>query len=134
MVEHTLVDGAPRRVERASDDELDAIFRALADRTRRALLRRLAAGEATVTELARPHAMSLAAVSKHIGVLERAGLASRTVDGRVHHLALRPDRLRTASEWVAYYQQFWSEGLERLDALLVEPPVDDASTVEGTTR
>jgi DNA-binding MarR family transcriptional regulator len=64
--------------------------------------------------------MSLAAVSKHIQVLERAGLARRTVDGRVHHLALRPDGLRTAAEWVAYYQHFWDESLARLNDVLSE--------------
>lgn len=106
------------------EDALDATFHALADRTRRALLRRLSEGDATVTELARPFDISLAAVSKHIQVLERAGLASRTVDGRVHHLALRPDTLRDAAEWVAYYRRFWDESLARLDEVLREgnPP------------
>ena len=102
------------------EDALDAAFHALADRTRRSLLRRLAVSDATVTELARPYDISLAAVSKHIQVLERAGLAARTVDGRVHHLALRPDGLRSAAEWVTYYQRFWDESLARLDEVLRE--------------
>ena len=104
----------------ADEDGLNAAFHALADRTRRSLLRRLAENGATVTELARPYDISLAAVSKHIQVLERAGLAQRTVDGRVHHLALRPDGLRSAAEWVAYYQRFWDESLSRLDEVLRE--------------
>ena len=108
------------RVTSTDEDALDAAFHALADRTRRSLLRRLAEGSATVTELAQPYQMSLAAVSKHIQVLERAGLAARTVDGRVHHLALRPDGLRSASEWVTYYLHFWDDSLARLDEVLRE--------------
>jgi len=102
------------------EDALDATFHALADRTRRALLERLSEGDGTVTELARPFDISLAAVSKHIQVLERAGLARRTVEGRVHHLALRPDCLRDAAEWVAYYRRFWDESLARLEEVLQE--------------
>ncbi len=86
---------------------------------------RLARGDATVTELARPFDVSLAAVSKHIEVLEDAGLARRTVDGRVHTLALRPDNLRSAAEWVTYYQQFWTESLARLDEALAEEDSDE---------
>lgn len=102
------------------EDALDATFHALSDRTRRALLNRLSQGDATVTELARPFQISLAAVSKHIQVLERAGLARRTVEGRVHHLGLRPDTLRDAADWVSYYRQFWDESLARLDEVLQE--------------
>ncbi len=94
------------------------MFGALADGTRRAMLADLAVGESTVSRLASPHAMSLPAASKHIRVLERAGLVSRTIEGRVHRLSLRPDRLRDAAEWIAFYRRFWDESLDRLDEVL----------------
>lgn len=94
--------------------QLDLVFRALGDRTRRALLARLAQAPAMVTELAEPFALSLPAVSRHIRVLERAQLIRRTVDGRVHHCALRPDPLRTVDEWLRDYRQFWDANLESL--------------------
>src|SRR5271155_5958666 len=97
-----------------SEDRLDLIFRALADRTRRALLARLAAKPAMVTELAEPFAMSLPAVSRHIRVLERARLVVRTVDGRVHHCSLDPAPLKTAETWLSYYRHFWEGQLEAL--------------------
>jgi DNA-binding transcriptional ArsR family regulator len=93
---------------------LDHVFGALADPTRRAILARLARGEALVTELAEPFPMSLNAVSKHVRALERAGLVRRTVVGREHHCALEPAPLRRASSWLEHYRAFW-EG--RLDAL-----------------
>lgn len=97
-----------------ADDRLDSVFHALSDRTRRALLSRLAAGPAIVTELAAPHAMSLAAVSKHIRVLERAGLVARTVDGRIHRCALAPGPLREIEHWLDFYRRFWSETLDAI--------------------
>lgn len=103
---------APRRP--SADDRLDGVFHALSDRTRRALLARLAAGPAMVTELAAPHAMSLPAVSKHIRVLEGAGLVARTVKGRVHRCALAPHRLRDVEAWLAFYRGFWSGTLDSL--------------------
>lgn len=93
---------------------LDRVFSALADRTRRALVHRLAERECTVTELAEPFAMSLAAVSKHLGVLERAGLVRRRRDGRTHYCSLRPEALTDALDWISIYQQFW---IQRFDAL-----------------
>ncbi|HKE89661.1 MAG TPA: metalloregulator ArsR/SmtB family transcription factor [Gemmatimonadales bacterium] len=98
----------------ASSAALDLLFHALAHRTRRALLARLARRAATVTELARPFAMSLPAVSRHIRVLEHARLVRRTVDGRVHHCAPNFAPLHSVDAWLRHYRRFW-EG--QLDAL-----------------
>jgi len=99
----------------ARGDRLDLIFRALGDQTRRAMLARLAKKEsATVTELAEPFGMSLPAASRHIKVLERARLLSRSVDGRVHHCTLAAEPLRTVDQWLAAYRQFWDENLASL--------------------
>ena len=94
---------------------LNDTFAALADPTRRAILARLAQGEASVMELAMPFHISLPAISKHLRVLEKAGLVKRTKHGRVHRLCLRPQPLRDAAAWMAFYQRFW-EG--QLDALV----------------
>lgn len=96
------------------DDNLNLAFAALADPTRRAILSRLAEGEAQVTELAAPFGMSLPAVSKHLKVLEKAQLISRQVDGRVHRFHVNPEPLQAARSWIEKYQLFWTE---RLDAL-----------------
>ena len=98
--------------------QLDATLLALADPTRRAIVRRLALGEARVTEIAAPFPMSLNAVSKHIRALERAGLVNRRVAGRQHLCSLRPEPLREVSEWVSFYERFWTESLDRLAATL----------------
>jgi DNA-binding transcriptional ArsR family regulator len=95
-------------------ERLDSIFQALADPTRRDMLRSLAFQERTVTELAAPFEMSLAAASKHVKVLERAGLVRRTVRGRTHVCRLAPEALADAHEWLSFYSRFWNE---RLDAL-----------------
>jgi DNA-binding transcriptional ArsR family regulator len=97
-----------------SDDRLDLIFRALGDPTRRALLHRLAAKPAMVTELADPFDMSLPAVSRHIRVLERARLVVRTVDGRVHRCSLNLAPLRSAEAWLDHYRHFWQGQLDVL--------------------
>lgn len=99
-------------------DRLSLVFGALADPTRRAILTRLAGGEATVAELAAPFAMSQPAVSKHLKVLEQAGLVSRTrrATARLSHLEAGP--LREVTTWLARYQRFWDESHERLDDLL----------------
>jgi DNA-binding transcriptional ArsR family regulator len=94
--------------------ELDLLFRALGDQTRRALLARLAEESAKVTDLAEPFAMSLPAVSRHIRVLERAGLVVRNVDGRVHHCSLDPLPLETVDAWLAHYRRFWTGNLDAL--------------------
>lgn len=98
----------------ASDDTLDAVFGALADRTRRALMARLAQGPATITELALPFEMSFPAVSKHIRVLERGGLVARVVDGRVHRCQLTALALQDADQWLDGYRDFWQGALESL--------------------
>ncbi len=97
---------------------LDGVFRALSDPTRRAMLEALAGQPRTVGELAAPFDISLAGASKHIQVLERAGLIHREVDGRVHtcHLDARP--LHAGAEWIAHYERFWNRNLDALEALL----------------
>jgi DNA-binding transcriptional ArsR family regulator len=96
------------------------VFRALGDRTRRAMLRRLARGPVMVTGLAEPFDMSLAAVSKHLKVLERAGLVSRSVDGRVHRCSLRGTALRDADAWLDHYRRFWASTLDALAEFVEE--------------
>jgi DNA-binding transcriptional ArsR family regulator len=96
------------------DYQLDVVFRALAHRTRRALLARLAEGSRTITELAEPESMTLPAVSKHLKVLERAGLIVRDIDGRVHRCSLGPEPLRDVQQWLDHYRQFWDESLDSL--------------------
>lgn len=97
---------------------LDHTLIALADPTRRAILRRLAQGEARVTELAEPFAISLNSVSKHIRLLERAELVVRERRGREHILRFRPEPLIGARDWIDRQQKFWKQGLEALDAVL----------------
>jgi DNA-binding transcriptional ArsR family regulator len=108
-------------------DRLDRVFRALSDRTRRAMLRRLARGEQTVTELAAPHRMSLAAASKHIQTLEKAGLVKRTVRGRIHYCRIDPRPLERADDWLRGYERLWDTRIERLAELLRHPDNDDPS-------
>jgi DNA-binding transcriptional ArsR family regulator len=99
---------------------LDATFAALADPTRRAILARLATGEASVAELTEPFAMSQPAISKHLKVLERAGLISRGVDAQRRPRKLEAKPLGAASEWLERYRQFWETTYRRLDSLLEE--------------
>jgi DNA-binding transcriptional ArsR family regulator len=106
--------------QRAATDRLDAAFAALADPTRRAILARLASGEASVTELAEPFAMTQPAVSKHLKVLERAGLVSRRRDAQRRPCRLEARALREATEWLDGYRRFWAESFDRLDDLLDE--------------
>jgi DNA-binding transcriptional ArsR family regulator len=98
--------------------QLDSVFHALGDPTRRIMLRELAAGEATVGQLAEPFAMSLAAASKHIKVLEHAGLLRREVRGRTHWCSLDPQPLEAATELLNEYRRFWNRRLDRLEALI----------------
>jgi DNA-binding transcriptional ArsR family regulator len=100
--------------------QLDAIFAALADATRRAILARLAAGEASVNELAEPFEMSQPAVSKHLRVLERAGLISRSRDAQRRPCRLEAKPLAEADEWLERYREFWEASFGRLDSLLEE--------------
>lgn len=99
-------------------DYLDATFAALADPTRRDILARLAAGDSTVGEIAAPYDMSLNAASKHLMVLEKAGLVTRRIEGRVHHISLNAEPLRTAAEWLDFYRAFWEERLDALEQFL----------------
>jgi len=99
---------------------LDATFAALADPTRRAILARLASGEATVTELAAPFDMSQPAISKHLKVLERAGLISRGRQAQKRPCRLEARPLKAATDWLEDYRRFWEESFQRLDTLLEE--------------
>ena len=101
-------------------DELSAVFSALADPSRRSILMRLMAGDASVAELAKPFAMSQPAVSKHLKVLEHAGLISRTrqATSRYSHLEAQP--LQNATEWMQRYKKFWTESFDKLDAALAD--------------
>ena len=110
----------PRGYGQPSPNHLDATFAALADPTRRAILARLASGEASVTELAEPFAMSQPAISKHLKVLERAGLISRGFDAQRRPRRLEARPLAEANEWLENYRQFWEGQFQRLDALLRE--------------
>lgn len=103
------------------EDRLDEVFHALSNRTRRALVATLAAGPARVTDLARPHGMSLNAISKHLFVLERAGLIERQKSGSVHSCVLTPRAMASADEWLTAYRRFWSHQFDKL-ADFVERP------------
>jgi len=98
--------------------EMNSIFHALGDATRRQMIRELADGERTVSELAEPFSMSLAAASKHIKVLENAGLIRREVRGRTHLCRLDPGPLASAHEWLSFYERFWTSRLDVLEQLL----------------
>ena len=101
-------------------DPLSTTLSALADPTRRAILARLASGEATVTELAEPFAMSLPAVSKHLKVLQRAGLIARSREAQWRPCRLEAAPLKDAAEWIEPYRRFWEESFDRLDDYLSE--------------
>jgi DNA-binding transcriptional ArsR family regulator len=98
--------------------QMNSVFHALGDATRRKMLRDLTRGERTVSELAEPYTMSLAAASKHIRVLEHAGLIRREVRGRTHICRLDPGPLASAHEWLGFYERFWSSRLDELERLL----------------
>ena len=100
------------------ESQLDAVFHALGDPTRRMMLRRLAQGDQSVGQLAEPFSMSLAAASKHIKALESAGLIAREVLGRTHVCQLNAGPLRVADEWLRHYESFWTARLDRLEELL----------------
>jgi DNA-binding transcriptional ArsR family regulator len=104
-----------------TDAQLNVTFAALADPTRRAILARLAAGEATVNQLAQPFAISVQAVSKHLGVLERAGLITRGRAAQLRPSRLRAEPLKDVADWLGFYQQFWEAGFGQLDERLRAP-------------
>lgn len=107
-------------------EQVDQIFHALSNSTRRGMLRRLSRSACTVGELAEPADMSFAAASKHVQVLERAGMVNRRVKGRQHICTLSPKPLKEASDWLSFYEKFWDESLDRLQAML-EADRDDNS-------
>jgi DNA-binding transcriptional ArsR family regulator len=98
--------------------QLNSVFHALGDATRRRMLRELAGGERTVGQLAKPFAISLAAASKHIKALEKAGLIRREVHGRTHLCRLDPGPLASAQKWLSFYERFWTDRLDVLEQLL----------------
>jgi DNA-binding transcriptional ArsR family regulator len=111
-----------------TSERLDATFFALADPTRRAILARLAEGEASVTELAKPFPISQPAISRHLKVLERAGLVSVGADGQQRPRRLEVDALTVATDWIARYREIWEENFRRLDAVLEEIQSERRST------
>ena len=110
---------------------LDTVFHALGDSTRRRMLRDLADGERTVSQLAEPFSISLAAASKHIKVLEQAGLLRREIRGRTHVCRLDPGPLASAHQWLAVYERFWTGRLDVLERLLREEDARTPETPEG---
>jgi DNA-binding transcriptional ArsR family regulator len=114
------------------DQALNAVFHALADPTRRAMLKSLSSGERKVTELAAPFAISLAAASKHIQVLERAGLVNRTVQGRTHLCRIDARPMHAGLEWMRHYEKFWSERLDVLEHLLKAEDAGKPARAGGT--
>jgi DNA-binding transcriptional ArsR family regulator len=117
-----------------ADDRLSVIFAALADPTRRAMLARLADGDATVGELAEPFPISLPAISRHLKVLEGAGLISRSRSGQWRSSRLEAAPLKEAVDWMEQYRQFWDASLDRLDAHLQRVMRDQAGQPDGPPR
>jgi DNA-binding transcriptional ArsR family regulator len=113
---------------------LDAVFHALGDSTRRRMLRELADGERTVGQLAEPFAISLAAASKHIKALEKAGMIHREVRGRTHVCRLDPGPLATADQWLRFYERFWTQRLDALERLLRQEDDQRSPARKGDDR
>lgn len=113
--------------------QLDSVFHALGDATRRHMLRELAGGERTVGQLAQPFAISLAAASKHIKALEKAGLIRREVRGRTHMCHLEPGPLAKADDWLRYYERFWTGRLDALERLLRDDDARKAAARKSRT-
>src|SRR5580693_7698228 len=111
--------------------QLGPVFHALSDATRRRILLELASGERTVGQLAQPFAISLAAASKHIKVLENAGLIHREVRGRTHLCRLDPGPLASAHEWLSFYERFWTDRLDVLEDLLRQEDARKSPTRKG---
>jgi DNA-binding transcriptional ArsR family regulator len=117
-----------------ASSQLDDVFVALADETRRSILARLSSGEARVTEVAAPFDISLNSVSKHIRILERARLVARRRSGRDHYLRLNPRPLTQAADWLQSRQQFWADRVQRLQALLDEDDAASSLPPKGSHR
>jgi DNA-binding transcriptional ArsR family regulator len=115
-------------------DPLSVTFAALADPTRRAILAHLAQGEASVTELAQPFQMSLPAISKHLKVLERARLITRSREAQWRPCRLEAESLKAAADWIELYRQFWEDNLDRLDDYLQELQTQELQTQELQTQ
>src|SRR5438034_8854675 len=113
-----MVQQPDQLIKPMSPDQLSATFSSLADPTRRAILARLALGEASVTELAEPFDMSLPAISKHLKVLEQAGMIAQSREKQWRPRRLEPAPLKEAAEWLENYRQFWEQSFDRLDAYL----------------
>jgi DNA-binding transcriptional ArsR family regulator len=111
-------------------ERLDSVFSAVADPTRRAILERLARSEASVTELAAPFEISLPAISRHLRILEHAGLVARRREGRIHHMRLNAAAMKEATEWLDYYRRFWTDQFGNLAAYL-DTPTEEKQ--DGTT-
>ena len=125
--------GNVQRNSAHAEAALDAVFAALADPTRRRILRRLSRGEACVTEIAEPFAVSQPAISKHLKVLEKAGLIERAVDAQRRPARLRAAPMRAAVQWLEAFETFWADSLDGLDAVLndLKNAADAAGTEEG---
>lgn len=108
-----------------SEQQLNQIFSALSDPTRRSMLLSLAEEEMSVTDLSRPFDMTKSAITKHLKVLENAGLLGRTIEGRIHRCRLKPKPLAAVSEWVTFYEKFWNNKLDTLDMYLTGKKTDD---------
>jgi len=117
-----------------SPPSLNSVFHALGDTTRRQMLRELADGERTVGQLAQPFAISLAAASKHIKVLESAGLVRREIRGRTHLCRLDPGPLASAHEWLRFYEQFWTGRLDVLERLLRDEDASKSSPTKAPKK
>ena len=115
-------------------EQLDTIFSALSDPTRRAILARLADGESQVSEIARQFDISAPAISRHLRVLEDAGLVARRIDAQRRIISLDPEALRMASNWVDQYRRFWEGSLDRLEALLAKENDKDCSKSKKDNR
>jgi DNA-binding transcriptional ArsR family regulator len=111
--------------------QLDAVFHALGDATRRRMLRDLAGGERSVGQLAEPFAISLAAASKHVKALENAGLIRREIRGRTHLCRLVPGPLASAHQWLSFYERFWTDRLDILERLLREEDAGQSPARKG---
>lgn len=123
-----------QRISGSHHQALDSVFHALADSTRRAILRDIIRSEKTVGEIAEPYAMSLAAVSKHLDVLERASLIQRERKGTSRLVRLNPKPLADAHEWLAFYENFWKSNLDRLQELLEKEVVANPNVKSSTKK
>ena len=115
-----MVEISERRPHRHAQTDLDRVFAAVADPTRRAILARLRKGPATIGDIARPFPVSLNAISKHVKVLEGAGLVRRRVVGRQHYCAVEPKALEDAAAWLAHHREFWTARLDALERHLLK--------------